>query len=343
MDPPGRAHGVVAPVRVDPHGITGPTKREASGREWRRSSRGLYVPAYVDQSPHQRIVEAAVLVPEYGALTGWAGLSWLGGSWFNGLESDTVTFRPVPIALSRHSIKPQDVIRLCEERFDPREVLIVDGVKVTSAVRSLWFEMRYSRNVRAAVAVFDMTAFDDLVSLDEMHDYAHAHPSYTGIEQCRAAVPLGDENTWSPQETKMRLVWTRDTRVPQPLTNRPVFDLNGRHIGTPDLLEPKTGVAGEYNGEHHFNSRQQAHDLKREHLFRSHGLEPVVMVAEDGRYGEPFAQRLRSAYARAVAKPSSERRWTLAPPHWWQDTSTVAQRLALTDEQRRAWLRRRAA
>ena len=41
-------------------GTSGPTPKQARGRGWRRTSRGLYVPADVDGSnPEQRIVEAA--------------------------------------------------------------------------------------------------------------------------------------------------------------------------------------------------------------------------------------------------------------------------------------------
>lgn len=340
---PGAAHGVVAPVRTDPRGITGPTKREAAGPEWRRSSHGLYVPAYVEQTAEQRIVEAGVLVPRNAGLTGWAALKWCGGQWFSGFEPDGLTPRPVPMGVSRHRVRGQDGIAICEERFDSREVVVVDGIKVTNPVRSLCFEMRYADNLRHAVVALAMAAYDDLVSLEEAGDCALRHPSYTGIGQCRDAVPLGDENAWSPMEIRMQQAWSLDAGFPRPLTNRPVFDRHGRHLGTPDLIDPEAGVFGEYNGRLHLAAGRYSRDLGREEEFRAHGLEGVTMVAGDVGDQSAFVARLRGAYRRAAGVPESRRTWTLEQPSWWEETFTVAQRRALTAEQRAVWLRHRAA
>lgn len=334
----GEEHGVVAPVRVDPTGVSGPTKRQAAGPEWRQSSRGLYVPAHVEQDPAQRIVEAGVLAPTYGAVTGWAGLRWYEGRWFTGTDRNRET-RPVPMALSRRTIRPQPLIQLCGERYDPRETREVDGIRVASPVRATTFEMRYALSLDDAVVALDMACFDDLVSVEEVRTWVDGHPSYTGIEQARLAVRLGDENAWSPAEVTMRIDWP----VGPVLTNRPVFDLDGRHLGTPDLIDPVTGVTGEHDGELHLTAVRRAHDLRREDVLRAHGLEPVVRVAADLRDPGPYRERVSSAYLRAQRLPASERRWTLELPHWWRPTFTVAQRRSLDEVERGIWLRRQAS
>jgi hypothetical protein len=339
---PGSEHGVYAPVRVDPRGITGPTKRQAASDDWRRTSRGFYVPSHVEATPAQRAFEAGTIVSKHAAVTGWAALAWLGGWWFSGLEPDAETPLPVPIAASRHRMRQQPGLHICEERFDPRDVIVVDGIPITTAVRSVWFEMRYAGSLRAAAVVLDLAAFHDLVSVFEAWEFAHRHPSYTGIEQCRDAIWLADENSWSPAEPEMRMHWT-EAGFPRPLTNRPVFDLNGKHLGTPDLIDPEMGVFGEYEGKVHFSGAQRFHDLKREEKFRAHGLEGVTMVAADRADPQPFRERLRGAYERAARLPRSNRQWTLELPHWWQPTFSVMQRRALTAEERQVWLRHRAA
>ncbi len=283
-----------------------------------------------------------MLVPEYAAVTGWAALCWLGGWWFSGLEADGDTPRPVPIAQSRRRIRPQQGIALCEERWDPRDVITVDGIGVTTPVRSAWFEMRYARNLRDAVTVLDMAAFHDLVSIAEMWSFAHAHPSYTGIGQCRDAVWLADENVWSPMECELRQIW-EEAGFARPLTNRPVFDLDGKHLGTPDLIDPDAGVMGEYDGAVHRSAGRHARDVVRSDRLHAHGLEGVVMVAEDRRDPSAFKARLRGAYSRAEDVPASRRRWTLELPDWWCPTFTVAQRRALDANDRAVWLRNRAA
>ena len=334
----------VAPVRLDAHGLVGPTTAQARGPGWRRSSRGLYVPVHTDQQdPDQRIVEAAAVLPAYGGVTGWAALHWLGGHWFGGLHRDGRTPRDVCLATGDIHIRHQPGIAICEEKLDPRDLTVVDGLRVTTALRSALFEMRYATNERLAIVTMDMAAYSDLVSIEEMSVYAAAHSSWTGIPQTREAIPHSDENAWSPPEVLMRLTWRFDAGRPRPLCNVPIFDRSGRHIGTPDLLDPEAGVVGEYDGAVHLLGRQRARDVRREADFRSVGLECVTMLAPDLMDPSHFVRRLHAAYRRASYEPESRRAWTIDQPAWWIPTDTVARRRALTDVQRTRLLRRRAA
>lgn len=333
---------MVAPVRVDPRGVDGPTKRQAAGPDWRRTSRGLYVPAHVEPTGLQRTVEAGALVPRFSGITGWAALGWWGATWFGGTAGDG-SLRPVTISAPRHRIRPQPGIHVTEERFRHQDTSEVDGVVVANQARAVCFEMRYARGLRAAVRALDMAAFNDVVSIEESHEFAEGHPSYTGIGQCRDAHALAEENAWSPREVDMRLCWVFDARLPTPVANRPLFDLGGRHLGTPDLLDPEAGVIGEYDGRLHLASAQRGKDVERDAGYRALGLEVVVMTAADGRDTGPFERRLRDAYARAAGRPSSGRAWTTELPPWWTPTFTVDQRRALDDADRSRWLRYRAS
>ncbi len=338
----GTEHGVVVPVarsslsRADVRGAL-----QQCG-EFRPSSHGLYVPRHVDLSPEQRVAEAGVLVVAPAAVTGWGAMAWLRSRWFDGLEGDGQTPRPVPIAQPRRLVRPQPIVRLCEERFDHREVKVDDGLRITSAVRSTCFEMRYARHLRAAVIILSMATYNDHVSIDEAEAWAMLHPSYTGIDQCRRAVPLADENAWSPAEVEMVLDWT-DLVGFRPLMNRPIFDLEGRHIGTPDAIDPRTGVLGEYDGPLHLTGARRAVDLKRQADFERHGLFPVTMVTADRRDQSAWQERVRAAYARAERTPAAERQWTLEPPPWWVPTWTVDQRRSLSEQERIRFLALRKA
>ena len=321
-------------MRVDPRGRTGPTRGQARGPGWRRTSQGYYVPSWVDGTEvEQRIVEAAAVLPEYGGVTGWAMLRWSGARWFSGLGPAGMS-RDVTIATVVHNVRPQSGIAVCREKIEPADLTMVEGLRVTTAVRSLCFEMRYAPSLLAAVTALDMAAYDDLVSIEELTTYALAHPAWTGIPQCRDATPHADENAWSPTEVEMRWLWTMVANHPRPLCNRPVFDVSGRHVGTPDLIDPMAGVVGEYEGALHLTGRRRARDLDREAAFRSLGLEYVTMVARDRRDHGAFVERLRGAYDRARFEPERSRRWTLDPPPWWTPTATVAQRRRLDQVQR---------
>jgi hypothetical protein len=149
--------------------------------------------------PEQRIVEAAAVLPSYGGLTGWAALRWMGASWMTGLAPDRQTPLPVIVATAGDDIRPQPGIEVSAERLNPRELMVHDGVRVTIAVRSVCFEMRYAGSVRAAVVAADLAMQADLVSLDELWSFAATLSGWTGIPRCREALPLAHENSWSPR------------------------------------------------------------------------------------------------------------------------------------------------
>lgn len=339
--PANRSHspareGVIWPFRVDPQGRNGPTRSRAAGPRWRRTGRNLYVPASVPRTPEQRIVEAAAVLPKVGGVTGWGALHWWGAGWFTGTASDGNT--PLDVQLACYHRRPMPGITICEEGLNPRDLAVLDGVRLTTPVRSVCFLMRYAPNLLDAVRAFDMAAYNDLVSLHEITTYAREHGTWTGIPQCREAIRHCDENAWSPREVDMRMLWTEEAGLPRPLTNRPVFSLSGQLIGTPDLIDPEAGVIGEYDGALHLASEQRTVDVRREGAFRAAGLEQVTMMAGDlGDHGHVIG-RLRQAYARAGRQPTSDRAWTITPPPWWTPTHSVELRRTLSAEQRAHYL-----
>jgi hypothetical protein len=338
-------HGLVVPVRMDPTGKTGPTRGQAQGPGWRRTSHGFFVPSQVDADDvEQRIVEASVVVPEGLGITGWAGLRWLGGRWFEGTTA-AGDRRPVTIAISTYDIRSQPAygIAISGEGLWRRMAIVHDGLRITQAVWSVSFEMRYAESWRRAVVALDMAAYNDLVSLEEQTEFLSHQNGWTGIPQARKALQFADENSWSPAETLMRLTWVIDAELPPPLCNQPVFDLHGRHLGTPDLLDVETGLMGEYDGPDHLQRAQRARDIQRAGLLHAHDLESVTMVAEDFRDLDGYLRRLRDARRRAQRNSAHPRTWTIEPPWWWTPTVTVAQRRALTLEQRLRFLKHRSA
>jgi hypothetical protein len=333
--------GIVAPVRVDPRGLCGPTRAQSRGSDWRRSSQGLYVPSWVDRdATEQRIVEAAAVLPRYGGVTGWATLRWWGGRWFES-RGPRGGLPAVPLATGGLHIRPQRGVEICEEKLEPRDLVGFDGLRTTTPVRAVCFAMRYAASVREAVVILDMAAYSDLVSIAELAAYALEHPAWTGIPQCRDAIPYADENSWSPTEVDMRWTWAVEAGRPRPLCNRPVFDRRGRHVGTPDLLDPVAGVVGEYAGSLHLVGKRRSRDLQHEEDYRALGLEYVTMVGQDRLDPGPFITRLHGAYRRAARTPQDQRLWTIEPPAGWISTATVEQRRRLEGSLRERLLRYR--
>lgn len=282
-----------------------------------------------------------MVLPFGGAVTGWAALRWCGSHWFDGRAPDGRTQLPVTLLTGDHNIRPQPGFVVSEERRPLHELMVVDGVVVTTHARSVSNEMRYAVNERAAVVAFDMAAYADLVSVEEMAAYLATISGWTGVPQARAALPWCEENSWSPRESAMRQLWERDAGLPRPLCNRPIFDRRGNLVGTPDLLDLESGLVGEYDGEVHLVNERRVIDREREAKFRRLGLECVTMVRGDSAHRDRVVELILEARARARWEPVSERLWTIEAPSWWTPTYTVAQRRALSASQRERLLRNR--
>lgn len=301
------------------------------------------MPSYVEPTPDQRIVEAAAQLPAHGGVTGWASLRWQGATWFDGTDRGQ-RLRPVTLALgSRHTKRPNRTVSVSQELVPPRELGRCRGIRVTSPLWSVAFEMRKSGRDVDAVAAFDMAPYADLVSITELVAFIdEALWLRRGVQRVRDLMPLLDENAWSPMESLMRLAW-QSGGFPRALTNRPVHDLRGRFVGTPDLLDPNAGVYGLYDGALHLAGQVRSGDVVKEAAYRAVGLEGVTMMAGDLSDPGPFLQRLRQAYARAGRRPEDARGWLREPPASWVPTFTVAQRRALSAYDRKRLLRYRSA
>ncbi|MFD1947993.1 hypothetical protein [Nocardioides aestuarii] len=291
MDPvPITRRGIVVPRPPDRSGASGPTPGQARGPRWRRVAPGQYVPVGTDSSSRdQRIVEALVGLPLDAAVTGWASLGWAGARWFDGLAADGRTPVDVPVALDRRrGARRRAGVELTEDWLLPHDVVRVDGLRTTIPERAVAFETCRARTLAAAEITVDMAVAADLVDLERLADYAAALGPRPGIRRFREALSRADENAWSPQESRMRLVWTHHRPGTVLSANRPVFDHAGRHLLTPDLLDERAGIVGEYDGAVHLDDTTRRRDLDREALCR----DPRPRAGDDDVVEPPRRRRL---------------------------------------------------
>jgi hypothetical protein len=312
-----RPSGLVVPVPVDPTGRAGPTRGMAAGPHFRQTSPGRFVAAEVDNSVvEQRILEQSRRLREYGAVTSWACLRWRGAHFFTGLDVDGHRL-PVPLVLGESHLRPDDRVAISQEQLAPHEFEWVADVRCTTVARTLFDEVRRvgSWSVREAVVAVDMTSAAGLVRVAQMALYVATRSSWTGVPLARQVLVLAADGSRSPQETRMRLCWVIDAGFPTPLCNRPVYDLHGRLLGVPDILDPVAGVVGEYDGDDHKRGERHRRDVAREALFRDHGLEYFSVVGGDLRDRALVAARMRNARARARFLEPDACPWTLTPPY----------------------------
>jgi len=298
----------VGPVAVDPAGITGPTRGQAAGPRWRRSSRNRYVRAGVDaRQPGQRVAEAAAR-SSTATVTGWASLLLQQAAFFDGRSRARLL--PVLLVEGDERLRSAPGVTISHAKVSPSEVLVRCGLRCTIPERALVDHILQVDDPRESVVALDMAAAAELTSIRRVHAYLGQRPGARGNALVRAALDLAHERSASPQETRFRLLWRLDAGWTPPLVNRDVLDRDGRFIGRPDLLDTERGIVGEFAGAVHRRRSQHRSDVRREDLFRRAGLEYVEVVGADLQDVPLVVDRMAAAAARVGSRP---RRWQLGP------------------------------
>lgn len=304
------------------------------GPKWRRVGRNAYVPVTADATlPEQRIVEATAHLDARGAVTGWGALRMLGATYFDG-RSAGGSLADVPLALGHSSgRRKQPGIELSYELLEDDELVEVQGIRVAGPLPALFHEMRRPGDWRDAVVAMDMTAAAELVSIRQMANYVAERPGWRRSKQAAHALGLASEHARSPAEPRLRMIWVCDAGLPPPLVNRELFDLDGRLICVPDLLDVEAGLVVEYDGAEHRRARRHSKDVAREEACRRLGLEYCKVTGPDMHSVPTVVDRLLSTRSRALFLEPDQRRWTVIPPPGWRRHESLDQKLA-----RQAWI-----
>lgn len=289
------------------------------GRGWRTASRGLFVPSSVPLTPAQRILEAAPLVPAAGALTGWAAAYARGVDCLDGLDPHTLEPTPVPICLNSAAGRRNLAwVAYHRDVVGGAEVDTVHGLPVTTALRATIDGTRQASNLVEAVVFLDMVGHVLDLDLVRLARWSHRHPGRRGVERLRQATRWCDLRSASPWESRLRMFYRLQAGLPRPEVNVPVFDLDGRFLGIPDLLDVAAGLAVEFDGMDHRGRRQHRDDNVREEGFENVNLVVSRVDSLDFRYVVVLRERLQAAYRRGLARDRRRDRFTTVEPEWWR-------------------------
>lgn len=296
---------------IDPAGVTGPTKRQAAGPYWRRTSTGPHVPTDTDSGRvEQRVLEQSARLGPGGAVTGWAACRIHGAAFCDGLARDGRTLLPVPLAVGRSGrVRPGPDAEGVHHVLLDEDRAVRHGIPVVVAVRAAYDAVRLADDPRAAVVALDMALAAGMVTIEELAEYALRQPR--GRRLVQWAARLSSPHSRSPRETELRLVWVLDAGLPEPLVNCEVRDLDGRLLAIADLLDVVAGLVVEYDGADHRTAARQSADLVREDGLRRVGLEVVRVAGRDRR--EAVVRRLLDARARCRFEAPEQRRWIAIP------------------------------
>lgn len=292
-----------------------------------RVRRGLFVPAGTElDDVDARIAVVARMLPDGYVIGGWAaarlhersaapeGELVVFDGWLPEMEPPARARLPVLVCASRpRRIRGAAGVRLFRSDLDPADVTVVDGVPVTSPVRTAFDLARLWRRTPAVVALDRLRALG-LVTAEQVAAGIEARRGWVGVVRAREALALSDDGVESPRESMMRLLWL-DAGLPRPVCNAEIRDPTGRFVARVDLLDDAVGLVAEYDGAEHADARRRSSDAARQERLEALGL--VVIRANDPDVASVAGQvqwqaRARAAHARARAwgRPRS---WTAAP------------------------------
>lgn len=266
-------------------------------------SRGIRVPAALASAPADALHAFSALDDE-STITHHSG----GRFWGMGLPAWLQEDWRIHVARERDSSKPRrrNVVghRLT---FLPGEVVVVDGLRVTSPART-WLDLAAVLNPDELVAAGDSIVVAHgsefpvprtaLATPAELERMVAAHPGMRGVRTARAALSDIRIGADSPQETQMRLILCRSS-LGEPVLNHIIRNTWGQPCVWPDAAYPDSRIALQYDGAHHAEAQQQQLDLRRRAMTEALGWKEVRVFKEDLDGERPFVvEKVRAALSR---------------------------------------------
>ncbi|WP_180987207.1 hypothetical protein [Arthrobacter sp. AFG20] len=255
-------------------------------------SRGIRVPLGGDATTgtylraYTALDDASTLTHHSGArLWGYGLPRWMQEDW------------KIHVARERDGSKPRrgNVVghRLT---FKPGEVVIHDGVRVTSPART-WLDLASLLSVDELIAAGDSAVVAHgpdfpvprapLATIDDLRRIVASHPGMRGVKTARLALPEVRVGADSPQETRMRLVLAR-TKLGEPVLNHVLRNSWGQPAVWPDAAYPEHRLALQYDGGHHSDPVQATSDRKRREMTERLGWTELRIFKDDLEGEKPF-------------------------------------------------------
>lgn len=233
------------------------TRGELRGPRFRRLFPDIYVP--VSPTPPDLLLRsraAALLVAGRAVLAGYSAAEVLGASCGPADAPAEVTM----LEAGCQSYRCRG-LRVRRDLIDPTETGTVDGIAVTSPVRTAFDLARWAPNLMERVVAVDALAYRHRFVPESLMEVKYRHLGAHGSADLPKVVNLADARSESPMESRIRMALVMNG-LPAPSVQHPV-SAGGRSYRL-DLAYPHFLLAIEYDGETHRSQRRAHRDLIRE-------------------------------------------------------------------------------
>ncbi len=227
----------------------------------RRVVRGVHVATQAVDGLRLRCRALGLVVPRGAVVTDWTAV-WI----WTGLLPPGDHLRVPPVCMFRHAGEGRlrhEIASSGERAFRPEDLTLVEGLTVTTPLRTAWDVGRLTRR-DVAIGALDALLRHGSFTSGELLDGVERFRRQRGVVQLRALAPLADPRAESPGESVLRLRWLDLTSLPRPEPQVPVFDDWGQEVYRLDLGVEELRFSAEYDGEEfHSSEADRDHDLAR--------------------------------------------------------------------------------
>ena len=230
--------------------------KQLRGPRFQRLFPDVYAPADLEPTLKLRSQAAAVLVAGRGVLAGFSAAEVHGASCG---DRDA----PAEVLLLRPGGQSYRCggLRVHRDLVDPSETVVLDGLAVTSVVRTAFDLIRWVPTRTEKVAAVDALAHNCELAPDDVLRLWSRHSGAWGGRHIRPVLQLADGRAESPMESRVRMaLWFGG--LPPPAVQHPVA--TGGRLYLLDLAYPAVRLGVEYDGEDHRTQARARRDLARE-------------------------------------------------------------------------------
>jgi hypothetical protein len=246
--------------------------------------KGVYAPMQAPEGLMLRAQALQLVVPEGCVVVDWTA-AWL----YTGLLLPGDHLEVPPVSLFRHAGKGRLRNELCasgERTFIPKDLITVEGMVVTTPIRTAWDLGRLFHPV-VAIGGMDGLLRTKAFTPEELIAGVERFRRQRGVVRLRFLAPMADGRSESMGESALRFRWAECEDLPQPEPQVPIFGDDGQVRYWLDLGVEAIRFAAEYDGQaFHSSDADRAHDAARREWIRENRAWVIKPVRKNNLFGE---------------------------------------------------------
>lgn len=248
----------------------------------RHPVKGVYVAAQLGDSTSLRVQCLRLVVPE-DAVVCDRHAGWLHGAEMALAPNEHVNVMPICVFLPPGRRLRNELTDGGERKLEPSDITEVDGLLVTTPIRTTW-DLGRTRWTDRSIAGMDQMLRLGVFSKEELLAGIERFRGMRWVTVLRVVAPHTDGRAESPPESVLRLRWI-ETYLPAPIPQFEVWSA-GEFLARLDLANEQLRYAAEYDGaEWHSSPGQLEHDRLRRALVREQEGWHITPFTKENLFG----------------------------------------------------------